>query len=878
MKKMSAIKKIILSVAAAALFIGIVYLAYTLVHYRFYREYKNYLTENEPYGNGTEFQALKDSEPAVQGMVLAAENENLKLYINTSTADTAVYDKRTGHTVYSNPPAADQDPIASGLNKNYLKSQFILDYYNQNRKSTTYDSYSYSTSRGQFEVQSIENGVRVLYTLGDMDSKTGIVPIYITSERLESFLSKLDSKKHANDVRNRYTEDSDIEGFLMLPESVQTAPATIRKMNTYLEEAGYTQEDYLADMEAAGAGEAERIYFVVPLEYTLNQDKLMVRLPVSHIEENGGGMVYRIQLLRYMGAAGVDEKGYMLVPNGAGSVINFNNGKSDANEYNQFVYNIDPVSAEYLVRENLEQVRMPLFGMYYEDSHTGMFTVIEKADSQASITANISGKLNSYNYVYPTFQLRGNDKLAMFGTTGNEADLPIVEKELYPSDIVVSYSMLTQEHEGYSGMANYYRERLIADGTLKKLAEANDIPFFMDLIGSVKKTSYFLGTQYLDVFSMTTFEQADEIVDDLAAGGVKRLMLNYQGWFNEGYYHDAASKIKLDKELGSKKELEALTEKVEAAGGKLFGDVAFQKLSYIADNYNYTRESARYYGAGYVVSFGQVSPVTLRQTASLGYRETLYNIISPKFLVRYVDKFSSKIGKYNITGISLRDLADTLSSDKKRTEVITREEAKQIVTGQLEKLAGTGKALMGSGGNAYSWKYLTELTNVPTAGNDYLIIDYDVPFYQMIVHGCIDYAGTAVNLDDSFDQVDSILNMIEYGAAPHFTFTAESSSEMKYTGLNSLYCTTYKNKADTSDGQTIYTWEELAKRVYNEVNSVLKHVNSATMKKHEVLASGVIKVTYDNDVVIYINNQDKAADADGKTLEAKSYEMEGAGK
>ena len=50
------------------------------------------------------------------------------------------------------------------------------------------------------------------------------------------------------------------------------------------------------------------------------------------------------------------------------------------------------------------------------------------------------------------------------------------------------------------------------------------------------------------------------------------------------------------------------------------------------------------------------------------------------------------------------------------------------------------------------------------------------------------------------------------------------------------------------------------------------------MVKHEFLESGVAKVTYDNGVVIYINNQDQAAAADGKTIPAKSYEMEGAGK
>lgn len=876
-KKMSTIKKIVLSFLSVVALIAIAYLAYTTIHYRLYREYKNYLTKNDEYVAGTEFAPIADSNANVSGMVLAAENDTLKLYVNQKSAEVAVYDKRTGVTTYSNPPAAAQDGIASGINKSILQSQLVLDYYNTNRKSTTFNSFDYSTSKEQFKIESIPNGLRVVYTIGDLESKTGIAPIYISPERLASFTEKL-SKKNASFVTLRYSEDSDIDGFLYLPEAVQTAPATMRKIIGYLEEAGYTKEDYEADMEAAGVGAEEQIYFVVPLEYTLNSDKLMVRVPTDHIEEYGGGMLYRMQLLRYMGASGVDQNGYMLVPNGAGSIINFNNGKSDATEYNRFVYNIDPVAAEYLVRENAEMVRMPLFGMYYEDTKTGLFAVIEKSESQASITADVSGKLNSYNYAYPTFQLRGSDTLSMFGTTGGEADLPIVEKELYTSDIVMSYSFLTEDYQGYSGMANYYRERLIADGTLSKLEKKSEIPFYMDLIGAVKMTNYFMGVQYLDVSPMTTFKQAQEIVDDLNAGGVNRLVVNYQGWFNEGYYHDAAKDISLDSEVGNKKQLKELAEKIEANGGRLYGDVAFTKLSYIADDFNYTREASRYYGAGYVVQFGQVSPVTLRQTASLGYEETLYNVVSPKFLPRYVDGFVDEVNDYALSGISLRDLADTLSSDKKRTEVIIRDQAQDIVEAQLEKLDTTGKKMMASGGNAYAWRYVDELINVPTSGNDYLIVDEDVPFFEMLLHGYVDYSGSAINLDDSFDQTDSILTMIEYGAAPHFTFTYNAASDMKYTGLNGFYSTTYKNKADTTTGATIYTWDELAKKVYADVNKALQYVTDATMVQHEILESGVAKVTYDNGVVIYVNNQDTDAEADGKMIAKKSYEVEGTGK
>ena len=877
MKKMSLSKKMSLAVVSVVAVVLLIRLAYTTIHFRMFREYKDYIKENEEYEQGTEFQAMADADSKVTGMELAAENDILKLYINTKNAEVAVYDKRTGMTAYSNPVNADSDELASKTNKAYLKSQMIIDFYNTSRKSTTYNSFDYCTSLGQFSLEKITDGVRILYTIGDLTRKTGIVPLYISPERLESFLVNL-NEKDAKYVRERFEEKSDIAGYLMLPERIQSAPAQMRKLNNFFEEAGYTEEDFIQDMEEAGAEGAVPMNFVIPLEYKLEADGLKVRIPVSHNQENGDGMLYRIQLLRYFGAAGTDQEGYMLVPNGAGSIINFNNGKTDASDYNEFVYGIDPVASDYVVRENTQQIRMPMFGLYYKNMQAGIFTVIEQSESHASITANISGKVNSYNYVYPSFQLRGSDTLSMFGTTGADADLPLIEPDIYSSDIIVRYSMLTKEHEGYSGMATYYRDKLIADGTLTKLEAKEEIPFYMDLIGGVQRTGYFLGAQYMDVFPMTTYKQAQEILDDLNSGGVHRVVVNYQGWFNGGFYHDAPSKIKLVKDLGSKKELEKLTDKLEAAGGKLYGDVAFQKVAFTADNFDYARESSRYYGAGYAVSFGQVSPVTLRQTASLGYKETLYNVISPKFLVRYVNKFADKIDKYDITGISLRDLADTLSSDKRRTEVIIRENALDIVDALLEKLDNTEKDMMANGGNSYVWKYANDLINIPTFGNSYAIIDKDVPFYQMLVHGYIDYTGSAINLDDSFDKVDSVLNMIEYGAAPHFTFTYQPSNEMKYTGLNGMYSTTYKNKVDTDGANSIYSWDELAKNVYAEVNNVLKHVGSAAMVKHEILESGVAKVTYDNGVVIYINNQDQAAAADGKTIPAKSYEMEGAGK
>ena len=41
----------------------------------------------------------------------------------------------------------------------------------------------------------------------------------------------------------------------------------------------------------------------------------------------------------------------------------------------------------------------------------------------------------------------------------------------------------------------------------------------MDMIGGVKVDANILGVSYLDVFPMTTYKEAENIVEDLIAGG-----------------------------------------------------------------------------------------------------------------------------------------------------------------------------------------------------------------------------------------------------------------------------------------------------------------------------------------------------------------------
>ena len=153
-----------------------------MLRYRLYNVYRDYLPEQSTFEQGSAFAPLEDADAKVAGMELAAENDVLKLYANPASGEVAVYDKRSGEIIRSNPENVDADKKANGTNKNYLKSQLVVDYYNASRVAGTYASQNMCVDRGQLEVQSIEDGVRFIYGLGEIPVIEFYVPTYLTAE------------------------------------------------------------------------------------------------------------------------------------------------------------------------------------------------------------------------------------------------------------------------------------------------------------------------------------------------------------------------------------------------------------------------------------------------------------------------------------------------------------------------------------------------------------------------------------------------------------------------------------------------------------------------------------------------------------------------
>ena len=840
-------------IVAAVLLLAVgIYAAWYLIHFRAYNVYQSMITPPAALEESTELSPLDDPEKRIPGFALAAENENVALYYRTDTSEVAVWDKRSGQAAYSNPQDAAGDPVArSGINQENLKSQFILTYLDANaQEGTAWSSYAKATSAGQVSYERIPDGLRVIYTLSS--ERISLVPDQMTAEWFEKL-----SGAGKGQVAKFYVPDEESGLYVLKSKGVTTRNR--QQIDADVRAGGFTIEDY-EEMEAlVDAGEEEEtesLAFQITLDWHLTGDGVQATLPYHGLQEFGGGQIRSIQLLPFFGAAGSSETGDLVVPAGSGAVIRFNNGKSSSAQYNQNVYDLDLVDADYTATQNTQPARLALFGICRETS--GILATCERGATMANIVADVAGRNNSYNYAYFNFTLRRTDTLMV---AGEEA--VVAERDLYPADCSVRYTLLGEDALGYSGLARTYRNRLIAEGKLTPKDESEgNLPFYYDVIGGVKEIAHWMGVQYLRVIPMTTFSEAEKMVDYFTKNGIYNQRMNLQGWMNGGYYHDPVNRVKVLRQLGGESGLEKLAIRISSSSGRLYPDAAIQFVTNIAKGFYRNAEASRYYAEGYVVDLGVISPISLRRTATFGYSELGYSLLSPKFLPRYAERLKSAADRLKLSGLSLRDLADEVHSDKRRTSVICREADMDLAVRALS-LLGENRELMGSGGNDYALPYLKHVLSAPLQATMYPILDAEIPLWEMIVHGSIDYCGSPINMTQSESHTADLLHLIEFGASTRYTFTWKDAAEMKYTGLNSRYATTFD------------AWKERAAADYLYVNEALRSVSGKTMEEHALLSPTLARVIYSDGTAIYVNRGETDAEADGLTIPALSYLVKG---
>jgi len=787
------------------------------------------------------------------GMKGVAESDELRLFVDDQTGTIAVLHKPSGEWWHSNPTDRDTDPVAAGANKGALSAQLKIDFYNTFGQLNSVNSYADSVAYKQISVEPIPNGAKVSYLFGTSKKTMDDMPMKISKARFEEkLLAKLDNTGQRA-LKIAYTEDAENELYVRSDGALKGLQLD-RALKAF-EDAGYTEDDLLQDIAENNLSQAkpEARVFLAAIEYTLDGGSLVAKMPAKDIRFPDDYPVNAISFLSFFGAGGAEEKGSIFVPDGSGALIHFNNGKTRYPAYQQSVYGGDQTIERVENAVRTQDVRLPVFGIIREKG--AFLGIIEEGDSAATINADISGRLNSYNYVYPTFTVLNKGDLTLFANE-QQRSLPRFQENPTKTDFAVRYVFLGGKDASYQGMASHYQQYLIRGSGLPEQTAAKnakeDMPFYLELIGSIDKQKHFAGIPYRALEPLTTFDQAQTIVTAMQQQGINNINLKYAGWFNEGLDHEVPDGMRVDRVIGGKGGLKDFVAFANNTGVSLFPDVAVLTAR-TGEGFNETKEASRTLRG----VPAEVYPLDLALNRRDRSKSPAY-VVSPRLVGGYVDAMLKDFGKFGTDGISLRDLADKLNSDFRKNEQIDRAESKGVSVQALEKVYGESLKVMADGGNAYALPYLTDITYAPMANSNFKIEDESIPFYQMVVRGFVDYTGAPYNLSSYTDVKQYVLKTLEYGAGVYFEWIYEPNHKVKDTEYTNLYAVNYE------------LWLDQAAEIYKEVNAFLQNVRHERIVGHEKLQEGVYKTVYESGYVI-VNYNRSAVTVEGKTIEAEGY-------
>ena len=836
-------------------------------------KYANITSEDYDLGSGS--YDIIDAAPCVySGFLPVAQKGNLTMYVNASTTAVAVYDSDTGRTLTSMIPNEEFDTAGSQNADTFsnMRSNFVLTAVNMESGNTSdYNMYDSLSSNGKFKIEGIEDGVRITYLIGKIP-ETYLLPEALTEKRYNEIKNQL-SEEDARSFENRYMlldislyyGDEKSEYLEKYPsctdENIYIINSDkefiLEEVEEVLETINYTEEQKEKDEKEVTADYEEEGYtvFRIPMEFKLNEDNFSVTVDRDNILYGDEALPVYIDVCPYLVRAYSNESGYMLLPDGSGSIMNLNNGRTTVDSYLTQIYGEDPLFYDNFSRVLDESAQLPVCGL--KSDKGGIFAYISEGAEDAFVKAGVSGKTSSTNNANIRFKLFGYKKEMVaqdWTVTGNGTIYNVrIQGEKIIGKCTTEFYFMPADKCEYSDMAELCRDIMRKDGVLKEQQDVNTNAALINLLGAYDYKKSILGIPVTANKVMTTAEEAEKIVSEIEEMGITA-DARYLSAVNGGFKQSVADGISLVWGIGSKKDYKSLSSAVEKIGGRLYTELSFTSVYHnkLFDSFSVSNDSVAQINTKHSAFF-EWDPI------SFYYVNRPHYYLAPANFEANMKKVLKDAEKLGINGIAFRSIGDTLYSDADEDNYSSRVTVSQEFSKAADAATEAGISGLYNGGGAYILKNASYLADIPSESSGYAVTDESVPFLQMVIHGSVAY--TYEPVFNAADTKKLMLNSIATGAKLQFNVSAKNSYELKTTDYSEFYNTCWEDNAAEIEKCCEFMREAIEETAGREFISF------------EYINDYVTKSVFSDGVELYVNYSENDCSVGEIMIEAQNYTL-----
>lgn len=566
-------------------------------------------------------------------------------------------------------------------------------------------------------------------------------------------------------------------------------------------------------------------------EILLDGNDLLFRIPWESIREDDVYALVSVDVMPYLFSATDLAEGFFLYPDGSGAIMEFQDNahyRETTQLYNVYGDYMKQDSLQDMFDEETPSVMMPVFGMN-RGGH-GMLAIIEQGAETARISLNSSNNIIGLNYLFANFQYRRSftDKRV------TSRDISVYDKNCLHTDYQVRILFLEDENPDYSDMACVWRDYLLQNGLAARHESA---PFVaVDLFMAAPEEGLLFDT----LRTVTTFSQAEEILRSLDGLGVKNIRASVKGWAAGGY-GTTPDHFPISGAVGNDKGLKSLLDTAHELGATLSLTANFMEAK--ADEGGYSHRNDVVYTGNHAILTDPDEKVFM---------------LSPDVSVQKFNAFLKKAGGFSLDAVRLERVGQAVPFNYGSTRYLTAAESLEMVRGMLKDAKSAFGTAEAEGGNTCLLGYADLFTEVPYDDYGLQATTAAVPFYQIALHGLVDYVGRPGNLSSNLDR--EVLRWVEMGYAPFFELTYGNTEDLMYTTYQNLFSAEYTAWQDrVAEAARQFTEGDLA---------ALKNV---LIVRHERIGEDLAKVTYENGAVVYVNYGDETAQCDGNEIPPVSW-------